>query len=207
MAPQVARKLVDPRAPNDPSVESAFAAVPETMTAEILDGELHTQPRPAMRHTKVAWELGMELGPPFARGRGGPGGWIFRAEPELHFGPKPDKIVPDLAGWRVERGIENIGVDEDPAYYEAVPDWICEIVSPRTEATDRVKKMHLYRRERVAHVWLIQPRAHILEVYRFEVDHYGLVETFAGDRVVRAEPFDAVEISLRHLWIGDPETT
>ena len=31
--------------------------------------------------------LGEELGPPFERGRCGPGGWIQLFEPELHMGP------------------------------------------------------------------------------------------------------------------------
>ena len=39
----------DPNAPSSPEVEAAFQAVPETMVAEIVDGELHTMPRPARR--------------------------------------------------------------------------------------------------------------------------------------------------------------
>ena len=42
MAASPARTLPDPNAPNDPAVEAAFQAVPETMVAEILDGELHS---------------------------------------------------------------------------------------------------------------------------------------------------------------------
>ena len=88
---------LDPLAPNDPAVEAAFQAVPDTMVAEILDGELFTMPRPARRHTKVASVLGGELHAPFRRGKGGPGGWVILDEPEIHFGAKPDKVVPDLA--------------------------------------------------------------------------------------------------------------
>ena len=61
MAASSARKLPDPNAPNDPAVEAAFQAVPETMVAEILDGELHSMPRPARRHTSPASLLGGEL--------------------------------------------------------------------------------------------------------------------------------------------------
>ena len=45
--------------------------------------------------------LTVEVGGPFDRGRGGPGGWWIVVEPELHFGE--DVLVPDLAGWRRER--------------------------------------------------------------------------------------------------------
>jgi hypothetical protein len=73
-------------------------AAPPNCVAELVDGVLHTQPRPAGAHGVVASVLGHELGPPFQRGRGGPGGWIIIGEPELHLGP--DVLVPDLAGWR-----------------------------------------------------------------------------------------------------------
>jgi hypothetical protein len=69
--------------------------------AEIVDGDLYVSPRPASRHALAASALGAELGPPFHRGRGGPGGWWIIHEPELHF--TDDVLVPDLAGWRRDR--------------------------------------------------------------------------------------------------------
>src|SRR5690348_10574245 len=74
---------------------------PETVVAEIIGGELHLSPRPGGPHTHAASSLGYLLGPPFHIGRGGPGGWIILDEPELHLGEQI--VVPDLAGWRVER--------------------------------------------------------------------------------------------------------
>ena len=60
-------------------------------------------------------------------GIGGPGGWIFVNEPELHLGPHV--TVPDIAGWRREHMTE----PSDKVYFEIAPDWICEIISPSTE--------------------------------------------------------------------------
>jgi hypothetical protein len=59
-------------------------AAPEHVVAEVVHGVLHTQPRPATPHTRAATRLGVELGGPFDRGRGGPGGWVILDEPELH---------------------------------------------------------------------------------------------------------------------------
>ena len=56
-------------------------AAPENCIAEFIDGVLYTQPRPALPHALVSSVLGAELGPPFSRGRGGPGGWILLHEP------------------------------------------------------------------------------------------------------------------------------
>lgn len=200
MAASPARKIPDPAELNDPSVEAAFQSVPETMIAEILDGELFTMPRPARPHTNTASLLGGELHAPFRRGRGGPGGWVILDEPELHLGPKPDKVVPDLAGWRRERMPDAVGADDAPSHFELVPDWVCEILSPRTEASDRGRKMRIYRREGVGHAWLINPLTRTLEIYRLDRGQWMLIDTHDGDAVVRAEPFDAIELSLDALW-------
>lgn len=93
-------------------------AAPPHVVAEVVDGVLHTHPRPAMPHARAATTLGEELGPPFKRGRGGPGGWILVYEPELHLGPEPDIVVPDLAGWRRER----LPALPDAAYVTLAPD-------------------------------------------------------------------------------------
>src|SRR5687767_13291031 len=76
-------------------------AAPRHDVAEVIAGELRLHPRPAKPLAAAATALGEELGPPFKRGRGGPGGWILLDEPELHLGD--DIVVPDLGGWRRER--------------------------------------------------------------------------------------------------------
>lgn len=191
----------DPHAPNDPAVEAAFRAVPETKIAEIINGQLYTMPRPGRRHTKASSELLTELAPPFRRGRGGPGGWIILHEPELHFGHRPDKLVPDLAGWRADR-LPDLTGEEDVAHYDVIPDWICEILSPSTAGRDRAQKMDVYRREGVRHVWLLDPMGRGLEIFRLEGVNYVRAGAFYGDVAVRAEPFDAIELDLSVLWMG-----
>lgn len=184
---------------NAPEVEAAFEAVPPEMVAEILDGELHSFARPAKRHTRAATRLGRRLGP-FDDDDGKPGGWVILDEPEIHLGPKPDKVVPDLAGWRRERMPDALGPDDGPAHYVVVPNWVCEVLSEATERIDRGKKMRIYRREGVGHVWLLSPVLQTLEVYRLERNQWILVETFEGDDAVRAEPFEVIELELADLW-------
>ena len=77
-----------------------FMAVPDNMVAEILNGRLVIQPRPAPKHTRTSSVLGGVLGDRFDYGETGPGGWVILDEPELHLGS--DILVPDLAGWRQE---------------------------------------------------------------------------------------------------------
>jgi Uma2 family endonuclease len=185
---------------NDPSVEAAYQAAPEEMVAEIIDGELFLSPRPARPHANVYMNLSGILGPPFKFGRGGPGGWVILAEPELHVGRRPDKLAPDLAGWRRERLPDAVGGDDAPAYYDLVPDWVCEILSKSTRSRDQGAKMRIYAREGVRHLWHVDPVARSLDIYRLEGNQWRQVESFTGEGRVRAEPFEAIELELALVW-------
>jgi Uma2 family endonuclease len=105
--------------------------------------------------------------------------------------------VPDLAGWRRERLPQLTNVP----YFTLAPDWICEVVSPVTGRLDRVRKMPIYARERVAHAWLVDPLQKTLEVYRLEDSRWVVASTHGGDDRVRAEPFQAVELPLARWWM------
>jgi Uma2 family endonuclease len=177
-------------------------AVPPNKVAELVGGVLHVMPRPAPRHANAETNLASELCGPFQRGRGGPGGWWILVEPELHF-PDPaapgeiEALVPDVAGWRVERMPEL----PQTAYFALAPDWVCEVLSTSTEKFDREVKMPIYAREGVRHAWLVDPIKKKLEAYvlgarrrwRAPVIH----ELAAHARV---PPFDAIEVDLTSLW-------
>ena len=169
-------------------------AVPDHVVAEILNGVLITHPRPASRHARASSRLGVELGGPFDRGRGGPGGWILLDEPELHL--HGDVVVPDLAGWRRERMPEL----PDTAGFDLPPDWVCEVLSPSTEAVDRAEKMPIYLREGVAWVWLVDPIARTLEAFQAESGRWVVLGTWRDEAHVRVAPFDAFELELAGLW-------
>jgi len=129
-------------------------------------------------------------------GHGGPGGWWVLFEPELHL--EADVLVLDLAGWRRERMPEV----PDEAWCDIAPDWVCEVVSPSTGRLDRVRKMPKYAVHGVSHLWLVDPGVRTLEVYRLEQGRWSLIATHGDDDVslIRAEPFDAIELDLRLLW-------
>jgi Uma2 family endonuclease len=177
---------------NSPEVEAAFEAAPPEAVAEIVDGVFHLHARPVPRHGRASARLARYLGP----FDDDPHGWVILPEPELHLGPRPDKLAPDLAGWRRERMPEL----PDEAALTLAPDWVCEVLSPSTERVDRGGKMRIYRREGVRRLWLLNPTAQTLETYRNDGTWWVLLETYEGDDRVRAEPFDAVELDLARLW-------
>jgi len=172
-----------------------LCALPETMVGEILNGELVATPRPSFRHGNAATQLGSELAGPFQSGKGGgPGGWWIIVEPEIHLGEHV--LVPDLGGWRRER----MPALPDTNWTDLPPDWVCEILSPRTVKLDRTVKMPLYSEHGVRHVWLLDPEHRTLEVFRLEGSKWMLLSTHAEEQRVRAEPFQEVELELGLLW-------
>ncbi len=118
-------------------------------------------------------------------------------EPELHLGE--DVLVPDIAGWRHER----MPQIPDVAASTLAPDWVCEVLSPSTRTLDRKAKLPVYAREGVRHVWLVDPVARTLEVFRLEGNHYLPMTAHSGPVRVRAEPFESFELQLARIWMRE----
>lgn len=170
--------------------------IPENMTGEIIDGELIVTPRPSRKHTYASSILGGRVLPAYHFGeRGGPGGWVIIIEPEIGLGE--DILVPDLAGWRRER----FPVSEESNYISVAPNWVCEILSPSTFRNDKIRKMPIYARHTVEHIWFIDPTAMTMDSFRLESCRWVLLGSYAENDKVRVEPFQDIEINLGELWI------
>lgn len=178
-----------------PATYEDLLKVPEHLVAEIVDGELFTSPRPASRHAEAAGSLYSQVRRRFHDGDGGPGGWWIVIEPELHLGS--DVLVPDIAGWRRER----MPTFPDVAWFDLAPDWICEVVSPKTATLDHSRKLPRYARHGIPFSWIVNPIHRILDVYRLENGNWVLHASHGGATLIRAEPFDASELDLGALWI------
>lgn len=185
--------------PKQKATYEDLMAVPDNLVAEIIDGELFTSPRPTLPHAQsssqiVADLLGSFGGPPGDRGSQ-PGGWWILFEPELHLGE--DVVVPDVAGWRRSRLLAL----PDVVGITLAPDWVCEVASPSTSRIDRNRKMPIYAREGVGHLWIVHPLLRTLEVYRLEAGRWVVASNHGGSDHASAEPFDAVELDLSRWWV------
>ncbi|MFO0745623.1 MAG: Uma2 family endonuclease [Myxococcota bacterium] len=199
---------------------------PEHMVAEILNGELHLSPRPASPHARASSRLGHYLGPFDDPEDDEPGGWIILDEPELHLAAHV--LVPDLGGWRRERMPE---MPRAP-FFTLAPDWVCEVASPSTQSPrdpacpgpaeaallaaqaqggtegrprpciDRMLKMPIYREAGVEWLWLVDPEAHLIEVFRGDGRGWTLAAQAAGAGLVRLPPFEAIELDPGR-WFRD----
>lgn len=183
---------IDP--PGTPQGYGAILDLPDTVVGELINGELVVSPRPSPPQAVCAANLNAIVNSVFGLGIGGPGGWWILMEPELHLAG--DVVVPDLAGWRRER------LPETPAeaYFTLPPDWVCEVLSPKSAKHDRVSKLDIYRRHSVPFYWIIDPIRRTLEVLALHDARWAIGQTLGDDDAVCAPPFEATTFQLTTLW-------
>jgi Uma2 family endonuclease len=178
-----------------PATYEDLLRLPESMTGQIVDGELYAMPRPGAPHLLVTSNLGGELNVRFQRGMGGPGGWWILDEPELHLGA--NVLVPDLAGWRIE---EMPQFPLDKQFFELRPNWVCEVLSPSTASLDRVKKRRLYESAGVQWLWFIDPVGRTVDAYELRSGSYALLGMWGPGEAPQIPPFEAINLELDAIW-------
>ncbi|MBK9035825.1 MAG: Uma2 family endonuclease [Myxococcales bacterium] len=184
------------------AVVDDFWAIPEAERFhEFMGGELIEKAAPSGEHGTAQAGVVGAVHAPFQRapGRGGPGGWWIATEVEVRFATG-EIVRPDVLGWRRDRCPDRpVGFPVDVA-----PDWICEVVSPGNATDDTIKKLRLYHRVAIPHYWLVDPREATLTVMRWSPDGYVTVVRAERGEVVRAEPFDAIELAVGTLFGDEP---
>ncbi|XXF77332.1 Uma2 family endonuclease [Myxococcaceae bacterium GXIMD 01537] len=176
-----------------PATRADLEELAEGVVGEIIEGTLYVHPRPRAGHSYLATRLASRLDGPFQDGSGGPGGWWIVVEPGIQVEGSPE-FIPDLAGWRRER------VPEFPERWTVVPDWACEILSPSTRGYDQRIKRPFYARIGVRHLWFIDLEARTLTLSQLLDGRWVELGVHGEDDVIRATPFDAIELRLGELW-------
>ena len=168
---------------------------------EFVGGELVQKAHPSGEHGDAQAGVVGAIRPPFQRkpGGGGPGGWWIATEVEVLL-ETGEVVRPDVLGWRRER------CPARPAGtpVRVRPDWVCEIVSPENANHDTVKKLRLYHRVAIPYYWLVDPRDATVAAMRWSEDGYITLVRAERGEMLRAEPFEAIEIAVGTLFGDDP---
>jgi Uma2 family endonuclease len=183
-----------------------FAALREhglNEIVEILHGEPHKRPwgdytQWIMSDLIRAFEL--------TRRRGSDPSWYRTVRPEIHV--RDHVVVPDFAGWyrrRVRCTHRRPFCDFSGERYVHVPDWICDIVEPTHADLVRTQKPAVYLELGVAHLWLLDPFHHRLEVYAASNGGWQLTASYEGRHTVQAAPLEHLKIELGQLWPNPDE--
>jgi Uma2 family endonuclease len=177
-----------------PARYEELVGLPEYLLGQIIDGDVIITSWPSVPEVMAHSRLLFQLSSAFMLGRDGPGEWWILPRMELHFGD--DVLVPSILGWRKERMPEM----PDVAYFTEVPDWVCEVIPPISEALERKRKPEIYAREGVGHLWLVDPTQGTLEVFQRQDAQWMPQGRYFGEERFRAEPFEAVAFELGTLW-------
>ena len=185
------------------TLEDLLALPEQGRGHELLNGHI-TQKISGFRHGRAQFNLAGLLSP-YRRGSGGASGgdgWWFLTEQLVAFSPI-QVLRPDVAGWQKARLPEP--PEDDEAVLRVSPDWVCEILSPRKAAQDRVLKKRIYHQHQVPYYWLVDPRDETLTVLQWtERGYLEILVAESGERV-RAEPFSAMELHVGVLFGDDDE--
>lgn len=178
-----------------------WLAEPEEKGAELIGGYLVYKAFPKPEHGRAQRKLGRFVDP-FDRRPGGaenPGGWWIASEVDMIL--IGEGVRPDMVGWRRDRLAELPKPGPEGAVIER-PDWVAEVLSASTAARDLHDKLSIYHEAGVPHYWILDPSYSILSVFRRVPEGYLLVIAAKAGMTIRAEPFDAIELSVGFLF-GD----
>jgi len=179
-----------------------FYAIPESRRFhELIAGEIIEKANPSGEHGDAQAGVIGAVRPPFQRGRGsgGPGGWWILTEVEVLL-ETGDVVRRDVVGWRRETCLERAR----GFAAKTRPDWVCEVISPQRANDDTVKKLRLYHRVGIPYYWLVDSRDETLSVLRWNESGYITVLRAERGEIVRAEPFEAIELQVGTLFGDDP---
>jgi Uma2 family endonuclease len=150
--------VVRPNAP--PLTVEEYKNLPETGPRyQLIEGDLYMAPAPNRFHQDISRNIQGALDRYL---EANPIGILYDAPFDVYL-TETDVFQPDLIV--VLNASRSILTD---AGAEGAPEFVVEILSPKTRKLDLVNKKRVYARLGVKELWIIDPEPGIIEIYRFE---------------------------------------
>lgn len=171
--------------------EEEYYGLPETVRAELIDGEFYDMSAPSRIHQEVVNFFITEINL-FIRSKNGPCR-VYPAPFAVKLAKNKRTIVePDISvicdpGKLTDKGCTG------------APDWIVEVISPNNPAHDYVRKLNLYADAGVREYWIIDPLGKEVSVYFFEKSPFPVSYTF--DDRIKVNIYDDLWIDLKKLTL------
>ncbi len=161
---------------------------------EFINGEAVMQSPALNRHSAVVGRLSRLLGAYVDLRRLGQ----VRTEKILCQFPRND-YEPDLVFF----GLEKSQTITPQTLLHPVPDFVVEVLSPSTAATDRGVKFEDYAAHGVAEYWLVDPEAETVEPFLLRDGRYPTPVECLREGVLRSQVIAGLELPVRALFDDD----
>jgi Uma2 family endonuclease len=169
-----------------------YRNLPETGPRyQLIEGDLYMAPAPNRFHQDISRNLQAVLTNYLSAH---PIGVLYDAPFDVYL-TEIDVFQPDL----LIVLNENRGILTD-AGAEGAPDFVVEILSPKTRQLDLVNKKRVYARMGVKELWIIDPDQKEMTVYRFDQDPTEPVAKFSDQGDVSSPLLPGLAIALRDIF-------
>jgi Uma2 family endonuclease len=166
---------------------------------ELIDGIAYDMsPAPWTEHQRVSGDLEYAIRQ-FLKGKPCE---VFHAPFDVRFPDQPDDhdedvdtvVQPDVLVVCDPTKIDQKGV-------RGAPDWIIEILSPRTTKKDWNEKFNLYEKNRVREYWLVDTSAQLVHQYRLnESNKYELIKICEKTDQAVSSVLEGFSVSLTEIF-------
>jgi Uma2 family endonuclease len=179
-----------PTAP--PLTVEHYRNLPETGPRyQLVDGDLYMAPAPNRFHQEISRNLEFLLMKYLEKH---PVGALYHAPFDVYL-TETDVFQPDILIVLNER--RHILTE---AGAEGCPDFVVEILSPKTRRLDLENKMRTYARQGVQELWIIDPDSLQLLVYQFSRNLSNPVGKFQAGDVLTTPLFPGFHADLRAVF-------
>jgi Uma2 family endonuclease len=169
-----------------------YRNLPETGPRyQLIEGDLYMAPAPNRFHQDISRNLQVVLTNYLLAY---PIGVLYDAPFDVYL-TEIDVFQPDL----LIVLNENRGILTD-AGAEGAPDFVVEILSPKTRQLDLVNKKRVYARVGVKELWIIDPDQKEVTVYRFDQDATEPVAKISGQGDVSSPLLPGLTIALQDIF-------
>jgi Uma2 family endonuclease len=186
-----------------------WLAIPEEKGAELLDGRIVYHASYGLKHGFTKGQLVTHLSPynrriggPGGGGAAAPGGWWISMTVDMLIGGVGCR--PDVIGWRRDKN-PRVPEPDKRGVVTVAPDFICEVLSSSTARYDQGAKRDAYFHAGVPHYWLVDPIHKTLTVLERTERGYLIALVAGPGDLVRAAPFDVVEIPVTELFMDEQD--
>jgi Uma2 family endonuclease len=156
---------------------------------EIIAGDVYDMtPAPGLSHQSVSTRLSSVLDR-FFRGKSCR---VFSAPVDVKLS-NDDIVQPDIV---VECDASHL----KGSHIDGAPTLVVEILSPSTQAHDRMRKMPLYAKSGVREVWLVSTDVRLVEIYVLNGHAYLLKGTHSIGTSLRSQAFPDLRINLTSVF-------